>query len=158
RGRRRVDRPAGHLRHCGVGDVPGLEAGTAFHRLCQAVQPSFDRRAQRLRDDPGSAHRSVLRKCPMSTYQTHVVTNKRRAAASASPLWQVVRRATLFLLPWGRRLATLAILVVAVAMALVTWDYYVTAPWTRDGRVRVQVASVAPEVSGQIIELRVADN
>jgi RND family efflux transporter MFP subunit len=43
-------------------------------------------------------------------------------------------------------------------MALVTWDYYVAAPWTRDGRVRVQVASVAPQVSGQITELRVADN
>ena len=43
-------------------------------------------------------------------------------------------------------------------MALVTWDYYVTAPWTRDGRVRVQVAGVAPQVSGQITERRVADN
>jgi multidrug resistance efflux pump len=43
-------------------------------------------------------------------------------------------------------------------MALVTWDYYVTAPWTRDGRVRVQVASVAPQVAGQITELRVGDN
>jgi multidrug resistance efflux pump len=43
-------------------------------------------------------------------------------------------------------------------MSLVTWDYYVTAPWTRDGRVRVQVASVAPQVSGQITELRVGDN
>ena len=43
-------------------------------------------------------------------------------------------------------------------MALVTWDYYVTAPWTRDGRVRVQVASVASQVSGQITELRVGDN
>jgi len=57
-----------------------------------------------------------------------------------------------------KRLATLAIVLVAVAMALVTWDYYVTAPWTRDGRVRVQVASVAPQVSGQITELRVGDN
>jgi multidrug resistance efflux pump len=43
-------------------------------------------------------------------------------------------------------------------MALVTWDYYVTAPWTRDGRVRVQVASVAAQVSGQITELRIGDN
>ena len=43
-------------------------------------------------------------------------------------------------------------------MALVTWDYYVTAPWTRDGRVRVQVASVAPQVSGRITEVRIADN
>jgi len=87
-----------------------------------------------------------------------VVKNKRAVAARAHPLVQVVGRATRFLLPWGRRLTTLAILLVAVAMALVTWDYYVTAPWTRDGRVRVQVASIAPEVSGRIIELRVADN
>src|SRR5271163_3334968 len=35
---------------------------------------------------------------------------------------------------------------------------YVTAPWTRDGSVRVQVASVAPEVSGRITEVRVVDN
>ena len=52
----------------------------------------------------------------------------------------------------------MAIALVAILMALVTWDYYVTAPWTRDGRVRVQVASVAPQVSGQITELRVGDN
>jgi len=57
-----------------------------------------------------------------------------------------------------KRLATLAIALVAVGAGLVTWDYYVTAPWTRDGRVRVQVASVAPQVSGQIVELRVGDN
>jgi multidrug resistance efflux pump len=68
------------------------------------------------------------------------------------------RRAAQWLLPWGKRLATLAIMLVALLMVLVTWDYYVTAPWTRDGRVRVQVASVAPQVSGQITELRVADN
>jgi multidrug resistance efflux pump len=57
-----------------------------------------------------------------------------------------------------RGFATIVLVFVAVVMALVTWDYYVTAPWTRDGNVRVQVASVAPQVSGQIIELRVADN
>jgi multidrug resistance efflux pump len=58
----------------------------------------------------------------------------------------------------ARGMATLGAIVLALVMALVTWDYYVTAPWTRDGRVRVQVASVAPQVSGQIIELRVGDN
>jgi multidrug resistance efflux pump len=62
------------------------------------------------------------------------------------------------LLGLARGLATLAIALVAILMALVTWDYYVTAPWTRDGAVRVQVASVAPQVSGQITELRVGDN
>src|SRR5580704_11797376 len=68
------------------------------------------------------------------------------------------RRAMQLLLAWTKRLATLAIMFVAGLMALVTWDYYVTAPWTRDGRVRVQVASVAPEVSGRVTELHVADN
>ena len=54
--------------------------------------------------------------------------------------------------------ATLLIVVLAVLAALVIWDFYVTAPWTRDGRVRVQVASIAPQVSGQITEVRVIDN
>jgi multidrug resistance efflux pump len=62
------------------------------------------------------------------------------------------------LLGLARGLATLAVAFVAILMALVTWDYYVTAPWTRDGTVRVQVASVAPQISGQITELRVGDN
>jgi multidrug resistance efflux pump len=69
-----------------------------------------------------------------------------------------VKRHRVALLPWVQRLATLGALAVATVMALVTWSYYVLAPWTRDGRVRVQVASVAPEVSGRIIELHVADN
>jgi RND family efflux transporter MFP subunit len=54
--------------------------------------------------------------------------------------------------------ATLLILVLAVLAALVIWDSYVTAPWTRDGAVRVQVASIAPQVSGQITEVQVVDN
>jgi RND family efflux transporter MFP subunit len=54
--------------------------------------------------------------------------------------------------------ATLLILVLGVLAALVIWDFYVTAPWTRDGSVRVQVASIAPQVSGQITEVRVVDN
>ena len=54
--------------------------------------------------------------------------------------------------------ATLLMLALAVLAALVIWDFYVTAPWTRDGSVRVQVASIAPQVSGQITEIRVVDN
>jgi multidrug resistance efflux pump len=62
------------------------------------------------------------------------------------------------LLGLARGLATLAIALVAILMALVIWDSYVTAPWTRDGAVRVQVASVAPQISGQITQIRVGDN
>ncbi|WFU82442.1 HlyD family secretion protein [Bradyrhizobium sp. CIAT3101] len=57
-----------------------------------------------------------------------------------------------------RKVATAGIVVVAVLIALVTWDHYNAGPWTRDGRVRVQVASVAPQISGQITELRIVDN
>jgi RND family efflux transporter MFP subunit len=57
-----------------------------------------------------------------------------------------------------KTVATLLILVLAVLAALVIWDSYVTAPWTRDGSVRVQVARIASQVSGQITEVRVVDN
>jgi multidrug resistance efflux pump len=62
------------------------------------------------------------------------------------------------LVAMGKRLATLVIALIAILTGLLTWQYYVTSPWTRNGAVRVQVASVAPQVSGQIVELRVADN
>lgn len=57
-----------------------------------------------------------------------------------------------------RLAATGVILLVAFVAAAYVWDFYVVAPWTRDGSVRVQVANIAPQVSGQIVELRVRDN
>jgi multidrug resistance efflux pump len=66
-----------------------------------------------------------------------------------------VSRAVLLLL---RNLVTASIAIVAVLSALVAWDQYNAGPWTRDGSVRVQVANVAPQISGQITELRVVDN
>jgi multidrug resistance efflux pump len=57
-----------------------------------------------------------------------------------------------------KTVATLLILTIAVLAALIIWNYYVTAPWTRDGSVRAQVADVAPQVSGQITEIHVVDN
>ena len=53
-----------------------------------------------------------------------------------------------------KRATTAAILALAGLAALLIWDTYVNAPWTRDGSIRVQVASVAPQVSGQITEIR----
>jgi multidrug resistance efflux pump len=79
---------------------------------------------------------------------------------SLPPTLPVERRSAMkqFLPTMLRRLATLAIFLAAVLVSLVVWDQYVIAPWTRDGRVRVQVASVAPQVSGKITQLWVADN
>jgi multidrug resistance efflux pump len=63
-----------------------------------------------------------------------------------------------FVLGAGRVLATMAMFAIALLSASVIWDYYVTSPWTRDGRIRVQVASIAPQVSGQITRVNVVDN
>src|SRR6202051_3861201 len=57
-----------------------------------------------------------------------------------------------------RYLATGVLVVAAVAAARQGWRVYVTSPWTRDGMVRVEVANVAPQVSGQIVEVRTHDN
>ena len=55
-------------------------------------------------------------------------------------------------------MATLLILALALLAALIIWDHHIASPWTRDGSVRVQVANVTPQVSGQITEIRVVDN
>jgi multidrug resistance efflux pump len=54
----------------------------------------------------------------------------------------------------------LTLIVVAIA-AVVLWklvDYYMFAPWTRDGHVRADVIQVAPDVSGLITDVDVTDN
>jgi RND family efflux transporter MFP subunit len=38
------------------------------------------------------------------------------------------------------------------------WDYYMDAPWTRDGHVRADVVPIAPDVSGFVTEVLVKDN
>ena len=53
---------------------------------------------------------------------------------------------------------TLAALAVAGALGGAMWQAYMGAPWTRDGTVRAYVVTMAPEVSGRIVELPVADN
>jgi RND family efflux transporter MFP subunit len=85
-----------------------------------------------------------------------------RQPVDLSPLLKVPRkhpgRLARFARATLKTVATLVILALALLAALIIWDYYVASPWTRDGSVRVQVASVAPQVSGQITEIRVVDN
>ncbi|SDI98279.1 Multidrug resistance efflux pump [Pseudomonas delhiensis] len=55
-------------------------------------------------------------------------------------------------------LLTLAVVLLAVVLGSYAWSYYTRAPWTRDARVRADVVSLAADVSGRIVELRVQDN
>ena len=57
-----------------------------------------------------------------------------------------------------RLLVTLGMVAAAIVVGLALWDYYMEAPWTRDGRVRADVVQVAPDVSGLVTEVLVADN
>lgn len=58
----------------------------------------------------------------------------------------------------GRVLATLVIVVIAGIAAWFAWQHYVYAPWTRDGRVQANVVNIAPNVSGTVQYVAVANN
>jgi multidrug resistance efflux pump len=55
-------------------------------------------------------------------------------------------------------LITLAVVALAVPFGWMMWDVYMGSPWTRDGTVRANVVTIAPEVAGRIVELPIADN
>jgi len=53
---------------------------------------------------------------------------------------------------------TLVVVVAAGFLVSALWRAYVVAPWTRDGRVSAQIVRIAPEVSGTVAEVSVADD
>jgi multidrug resistance efflux pump len=55
-------------------------------------------------------------------------------------------------------LVTLAVVGLAAVAGWAAWNAYMAGPWTRDATVRAYVVTMAPEVSGRIVELPVADN
>ncbi len=57
-----------------------------------------------------------------------------------------------------RSLVTLIIVAVAIAAGFWLWHYYLYTPWTRDGRVRADVVTIAPDVSGRVVALPISDN
>ena len=63
------------------------------------------------------------------------------------------------LLAWvGRLTITLVLVAIAAVAGEWLWVYYQVEPWTRDGRIRVDVADIAPDVSGLVTEVDVVDN
>jgi len=53
---------------------------------------------------------------------------------------------------------TLAMVVAAIFAGSWIWQHYMYSPWTRDARVRADVVTIAPDVSGWVVELNVRDN
>ncbi len=66
--------------------------------------------------------------------------------------------AILLLRQFLRVAITLTVLLVAADLIAGLWHHYVMAPWTRDGRVRVETVAIAPEISGPVIDIKVSDN
>jgi len=59
----------------------------------------------------------------------------------------------------GMRMAVTMLAVVAAGFfGWRLWGYYMYSPWTRDGRIGADVVGVAPDVSGLVIEIAVANN
>ncbi|MDN3564840.1 efflux RND transporter periplasmic adaptor subunit [Paeniroseomonas aquatica] len=58
----------------------------------------------------------------------------------------------------GRVALTLLAVLLAGLAGWQLWDYYMLAPWTRDGRVRADVVGITPDVSGLVAAVAVRDN
>ena len=54
--------------------------------------------------------------------------------------------------------ATILMVAVGCGATYELWNYYMLSPWTRDARVRADVVTIAPDVSGFVSDLRVKDN
>src|SRR6202008_4549175 len=75
-----------------------------------------------------------------------------RCACRGQPLKEIPMHAVL------RVVLTLVLLVAAGVLSHDLARYYLYSPWTRDARVRANVVTVAPDVSGYIDDIRVRNN
>ena len=126
-------------------DVAGLQRGRAGGACRLAPGDDADRRLSAavarpprqplpVRHHPGGRHRRFSTVDVMK--QSHMVR--------ARSLLRVV--------------VTLVIVATAFVAGRELWSYYEEAPWTRDGRVRADVVTVAPDVQGLVDEVLVQDN
>lgn len=58
----------------------------------------------------------------------------------------------------GPKLLTLGVVVIALYVGRRIWIHYEVEPWTPDGRVRADIVQVAPDVSGIVTDLAVAND
>src|SRR5258705_6347397 len=114
----------------------------------QAV-PRDEPRAESLAGIDDASDRFSLSE-PAARDNTNRAPENDQPPSEAAPT-TTARRATIrrLALAIGKRLSTLGIALLAIFISLVTWQHYVTAPWTRNGTVRVQVANVAPQIAGK---------
>lgn len=57
-----------------------------------------------------------------------------------------------------RVVSTLIVVALAIAAGYSLWHHYMVAPWSRDARIRADIVTIAPDVSGRVTSLKVRDN
>lgn len=61
-----------------------------------------------------------------------------------------------------RTVLRVALTLIVVGLAIIAgyslWHHYMVAPWTRDARIRADIVTIAPDVSGRVTSLKVRDN
>lgn len=53
---------------------------------------------------------------------------------------------------------TLLVVAIAIVAGSWVWNQYLYSPWTRDGRIRADVITIAPDVSGWVTQMSVKNN
>lgn len=53
---------------------------------------------------------------------------------------------------------TVVIAFLALFLSYKLWNYYLLGPWTRDGRIRVEIIQTSAQITGRLIGLHVIDN
>ncbi len=96
--------------------------------------------------------RLPIRRAPKPSDEPHEpVLSSATGTGVAPPRRRILRRTIAVLI-------TMASVAAAAAAGESMWRAYVEAPWTRDATVRAYIVTMAPEISGRIVELAVADN
>ena len=79
-------------------------------------------------------------------------------ANDAKALPAIERRSVLSSIRIVPILVTAVTVAVAALAGWQAWQYYMGAPWTRDGTVRAYVVKIAPQIAGEIVQLPITDN
>jgi multidrug resistance efflux pump len=91
----------------------------------------------------------------VTSKRDEVVEDLHRDAPARAPESRTAAKRSMAIRPF---LITLGAVALAGLLGWAMWGVYMEAPWTRDATVRAYVVTMAPEVSGRIVELHVVDN
>ena len=58
----------------------------------------------------------------------------------------------------NKYMITVVIGFLALFLAYELWNYYLLGPWTRDGRIRVEIIQTSAQITGRLVGLNVVDN